>query len=178
MTVRFGNTTDAELVDVGLDLKIPEDWTVRRTGPADPVSVPADDTHEVEFRVTPAPSAKPGTVARLLATYTAESKSGAIAGRNIARVQIAAPLRTAWKPLLDIAGYREFARATRTEWVIPALPARAAPRGRPRDHVHGRAGEPGKRGREGRAGDRAAARSEGASRPVCPCRRGSGATWR
>jgi LmbE family N-acetylglucosaminyl deacetylase len=124
VTVRFGNTTDADLVGVGLDLTIPEDWTVRRTGTADPVSVLASDTQEVEFHVTPAPSAKPGTVARLLATYTAESKSGAIAGRNIARVQIAAPLRAAWKPLLDIAGYREFARATRTEWVIPALPAR------------------------------------------------------
>ena len=83
----------------------------------------AGDAFEASFRGV---ATGTGQIARLEAAYSAETKSGRIAGSNPARVLVTGPVRAAWKPLFDVAGYREFARSTRTEWVIPSLPTRVA----------------------------------------------------
>jgi hypothetical protein len=47
-----------------------------------------------------------------------------VSGRNPVWLRPVAPVQVAFRPTFDIAGYRDFAKETRTEWVIPSLPAR------------------------------------------------------
>jgi hypothetical protein len=88
--------------------------------------VDAGDSFEVVFRgVAPvAAAASVGKQVRFQGQYAADGKAGPMAGRNVAWVTLVSPLRAAWKPTFDVAGYREFARQTRTEWVIPSLATR------------------------------------------------------
>jgi len=61
---------------------------------------------------------------RIGATYTARMDDRVMAGGNFGWLRASAPVRARFQPLYDIAGYRDFAKATQTEWVIETLPAR------------------------------------------------------
>jgi hypothetical protein len=47
-----------------------------------------------------------------------------VAGRNHLWLKAVAPVQVRFRPTYDVAGYREFARDTDTEWVIESLPTR------------------------------------------------------
>jgi LmbE family N-acetylglucosaminyl deacetylase len=122
--VEVGNTTGATLRRVALGLEVPEGWTAHAQGPVEAAALALDESLQAVFRVTPPATAVVGGLVPLAGTYSAESGSGALSGRNRAWVRPVPAVRASWKPLFDVAGYREFARQTRTEWVLPTLPAR------------------------------------------------------
>ena len=101
-----------------VSVKAPEGWSVS------PPAASPEAGVALSFRVQPGPGASLDDPARLEAEYRAESDGREVRGRNHAFVRVMAPVRASFRPLFDIAGYREFARATGTEWVIPRLPAR------------------------------------------------------
>ena len=61
---------------------------------------------------------------RLYASYRARQQGRAIAGRNDMWLKAVAPVQVRFRPTFDVAGYREFARDTHTDWVIESLPTR------------------------------------------------------
>jgi LmbE family N-acetylglucosaminyl deacetylase len=121
--VSFGNTAEA-VSRLRLELGGPEGWGVVPAGRCEAAELQGGESFEASFRVLPPASAKPGELVRLQASYAALRAAGAIGGRKHARLRVVSSLRAAWKPLFDVAGYREFARETRTDWIIPSLPAR------------------------------------------------------
>ena len=106
---------------MALELRGPDGWEVRPASSLQTATLDTGDSFEASFRAT-AGGASP--VARLDAAYSALGRSGRMAGSNPLRVLVAGPFRATWKPLFDVRGYREFARGTRTEWVIPSLKTR------------------------------------------------------
>ncbi|HXV65554.1 MAG TPA: sugar-binding protein [Vicinamibacteria bacterium] len=74
--------------------------------------------------LTPTDSAALDVNARLFATYRTEHQGHPIEGSNFTWLRARAPIRAEFVPLYDIASYRDFARETRTEWVIETLPTR------------------------------------------------------
>lgn len=121
LRVRLVNETAEALQKVALELKGPEGWELRPTSPTGTATVERGDSLAASFR---AKAIGTGQVARFEAAYSAFGRAGRIAGSNPTRVLVAGPLRAGWKPLFDVLGYREFARSTGTEWVIPSLKTR------------------------------------------------------
>ncbi len=58
------------------------------------------------------------------ASYTGEQRGRSVAGRNYTWLRAVAAVQVRFQPTYDVAGYREFARHTHTEWVIESLPTR------------------------------------------------------
>jgi len=79
---------------------------------------------EGRFRVRPSAAASVDKSLRVWARYTAQQQSRPIGGANSAWIRPTPALRVAFRPTYDVAGYREFARATRTDWVIDTLATR------------------------------------------------------
>jgi hypothetical protein len=74
--------------------------------------------------VRPAAGVAVGVAGRVEAEYEAVWSGQPASGRNPIWLRPVAPVQVAFRPTFDIAGYRDFAKETRTEWVIPTLPTR------------------------------------------------------
>jgi hypothetical protein len=140
---RLVNETGEAIRNVALEVKAPDGWEVRPAGSTQTAALDRGDAFEAAFLATPggangggstgsAASSSgntglaggPGPVLLFEGVYSAEGRLGRMSGRNPARVLVTEPFRAAWKALFDVRAYREFARTTRTEWVIPSLKTR------------------------------------------------------
>ena len=124
-------TVDVTIVnDTGEALSAPE----IRVEPGDgwsaspPTTLPGElapgEQAEASFELTAGTDAAVDTNARFWVSYSASLGDRPVEGRNAAWVRAVPPVRARFRPLYDVAGYREFARETRTEWVIETLPTR------------------------------------------------------
>jgi LmbE family N-acetylglucosaminyl deacetylase len=122
--VRFGNGTPGEMRGVSLALDGGERLTVEPASSLRFEGVAPGEQVEARFTVRPSGTAEPNEPVRLLARYSAEANGAPVSGANAAWLEPVAAVQVAFRPTFDIAAYREFARSTRTEWVIPSLPTR------------------------------------------------------
>ena len=122
--VTLTNRTAEPMVGVSLGVFGPTGWAVESGEPTSFAGLAPGQSVNATFRlsVPDAPGAVgPGT---LWGWYSARWRGESIHGQNRAYFEVTPPVRVAFQPLFDIAGYRDFARQTVTEWVIPVLPAR------------------------------------------------------
>lgn len=121
ITVTFNNEMGSPLNNVQLSLEAPEDFTVSSEGDSTFESVAPGESVQASFDVTAPDTAEVIGQHQLWASYSAEMEDRSISGQNRAYIEVTPPVQVAWAPLFDIANYREFARETGTEWVIPFL---------------------------------------------------------
>ena len=128
--VRLGFPPGTPVERVSVSLRPPDGWSlVPQEPPAMATPVSADPRLFSEglsfpFRIRAAASVSTEAPTRVEAEYRAVIAGREISGRNHAFVRAVPAVRASFRPRFDIAGYRDFARATHTEWVIPSLPAR------------------------------------------------------
>jgi LmbE family N-acetylglucosaminyl deacetylase len=79
---------------------------------------------EARFTLEPGPSAEIDRNAAASLSYTATRGGQPVSGSRPLWVRAIAPLRVAFVPLHDVAGYRDFARKNGVEWLIESLPTR------------------------------------------------------
>jgi hypothetical protein len=123
--VTLENKTSTTLSEIALEIAPADGWSVdvdaSLTSPA--TLAPGERTTQV-FAVTADASVEVDKNVRIGATYTARMDDRVLAGGNFGWLRASAPVRARFQPLYDIAGYRDFAKATQTEWVIETLPSR------------------------------------------------------
>jgi len=122
--VRFANQTASVMTNVRLGLRVPEGWIATPKGAVTFDAIAAGGSASARFAVRPGASAPVGVQAKVEAEYAAVWQGQAKSGTNPLWLRPVAPVQIAFQPTFDIAGYRAFARETRTEWVIPSLPTR------------------------------------------------------
>jgi LmbE family N-acetylglucosaminyl deacetylase len=122
--VSFSNRSKTPFGAVELALETPPGFRVATPAEASLGDVAPGGTVEATFRVVPEAGVPLDRNQRLAASYRAVRDGRAVTGRNFTWVQPTAPVRVRFVPLYDVAGYREFARETRTDWVIESLPTR------------------------------------------------------
>ncbi len=122
--VRFANKTSFAMGKVRLGLRAPNGWTATPQGTTAFDSIETGKAASAHFNLRPDPGVTVGVQGKIEAEYEAEWKGHAVGGRNPVWLRPVAPVQVAFQPTFDIAGYREFAKETRTEWVIPSLPTR------------------------------------------------------
>jgi hypothetical protein len=120
--VTLVNGGDRPLADVELSLAPPPEWSVE--GDARIHSLAAGASTTARFRATPKETAVLDKNQRLVAAYRANAEGRPVEGENFTWIQAGAPVEARFSPLYDVADYREFARETRTDWVIETLPTR------------------------------------------------------
>jgi LmbE family N-acetylglucosaminyl deacetylase len=122
--VRFTNQTSFAMGKVRLGLRAPNGWTATPQGTTAFDSVETGKAASAHFNLRPGPSVSVGVQGKIEAEYEAEWRGRAAGGRNPVWLRPVAPVQVAFQPTFDIASYRDFAKETRTEWVIPSLPTR------------------------------------------------------
>ena len=122
--VRFANQSGATMSRVRLGLRMPSGWTASPLEATSFDSIEAGKAATVRFTVRPAASVPVGGQGKLEAEYEASWNGRAISGRNPIWVRLIAPVQVAFVPTFDIAGYRDFAKETKTEWALSSLPTR------------------------------------------------------
>ncbi len=122
--VRFANETAAPMRKLRLGLRAPSGWSVTPLGIAAFDSVDPGKSVTAGFALQPSASVSVGAQARIDAAYEAEWNGHSVSGRNPVWLRPVAPVQVLFRPTFDIAGYRDFAKSTHTEWVIPTLPTR------------------------------------------------------
>ena len=121
---RFANQTSTAMTKVRLGLRVPNGWTATSMGATSFDSVDAGKSVSSNFSLRPGPSVAVGAQGRVEAEYEAAWSGRSVSGRNPIWLRPVAPAQVAFRPTFDIAGYRDFAKETKTEWVIPSLPTR------------------------------------------------------
>ena len=122
--IPFANQTTSPMTDVRLGLKTPEGWTATAKGENTFRTVDAGKSVSARYALRAGPGVRVGSPAKVEAEYEARWSGRVVSGRNPVWLRPVAPVQVAFRPTFDIAGYRDFAKETRTEWVIPSLPAR------------------------------------------------------
>ena len=122
--VRFANETAAAMQKLRLGLRAPSGWSATPQGAATFDSVEVGKSVTARFALRPSAAVSTSAQAKIDAAYEAEWNGHAVTGRNPLWLRPVAPVQVAFRPTFDVAGYRDFAKATHTEWVIPTLPAR------------------------------------------------------
>lgn len=122
--VRLANQTAATMHKVRLGLHAPDGWTATAQGPIDFDSVEPGKGVSVGYGLKPGDRVTVGVQGKVEAEYQAEWNRHPVSGRNPVWVKPVAAIQAAFEPTFDIAGYRDFARDTHTEWVIASLPTR------------------------------------------------------
>jgi LmbE family N-acetylglucosaminyl deacetylase len=122
--VTLVNRTPVPIEAANLSVEAPAGFRIDPSGRVSLALVPPRERRTATVRVVPTNEARLSRNARLVASYQAEQNGSAISGRNFTWIQATAPLRIQFVPLYDVASYRDFARETKTEWVIEALPTR------------------------------------------------------
>ncbi len=124
VTVRFTNQTGKPLSNLELSLGLPKGLSVSKQGEATFATVKPGASVEANYTVAVSDQADLLGQHQVQANYTAMMAGRSVSGQNMAYLEVSAPVEVAFKPLYDIANYRNFARETDTEWVIPLLPTR------------------------------------------------------
>jgi len=122
--ILFANQTNSAMTDVRLGVKAPEGWTATARGIATFASVEPGKSVSVRYALRAGSAVPVGSQAKVEPEYEARWSGRIVSGRNPVRLLLVAPVQVAFRPTFDIEGYRNFAKETRTEWVIPSLPAR------------------------------------------------------
>ncbi len=122
--VRFANHTGAAMKKVRLGLAAPAGWTVTALGPDSFEGVDGGGSASVRYALRPTASVAIGVPGRVEARYEAEWMGREASGRNPVWLGPVAAVQATFQPTFDIAGYRDFARETHTEWVMASLPTR------------------------------------------------------
>ena len=122
--VHFANNTASVMNKVRLGLRAPNGWTSTAQGSTTVDAVEAGKSASVRFNLKPASSVAVGVQGKIEAEYEADWKGRPVSGRNPVWLRPVAPVQVAFQPTFDIAGYRTFAKDTKTEWVIASLPTR------------------------------------------------------
>lgn len=122
--VTFENGTSVPVEKLELSLEAPAGWSLETTGRSNFEKVDPGRAEEAGFRVVPSAGVEVDKNQRLTVSYRATTSGQPIEGANFTWVQTSAPVSARFVPLYDVAGYRAFARETRTEWVIENLPTR------------------------------------------------------
>ncbi|MEE8348840.1 MAG: sugar-binding protein [Acidobacteriota bacterium] len=122
--VRVVNHTAEPMEQLEITLDPAEAWSVS-TGDAPVFDVlEPGEKAEATFHVRASEGAVIDRNTRMYARYQARQQGHAIAGRNHVWLKAVAPVQVRFRPTYDVAGYRELARNTDTEWVIESLPTR------------------------------------------------------
>jgi LmbE family N-acetylglucosaminyl deacetylase len=124
LLVSFSNRSKTPFGAVELALETPAGFRLSTAAEASLGDVAPGETAEASFRVVPEAGVPLDRNQRVAVSYRALHDGVAVTGRNFTWVRAEAPVRVRFVPLYDVAGYRDFARATRTEWVIESLPTR------------------------------------------------------
>jgi LmbE family N-acetylglucosaminyl deacetylase len=124
LEVSFSNRSKTSFDSVELELEVPPGFALDAPGTASIGAVAPGATASASFRVVPEAGVPLDRNQRLAVSYRALREGRAVSGRNFTWVQAEAPVQARFVPLYDVAGYRDFARATKTEWVIENLPTR------------------------------------------------------
>jgi len=125
VAVTFENRTAHAIADVELELEGTDGWNVRAASEGSAAGgVPAGETKTTVFLLTAGDDARVDENHPIGASYRATIDGRAVSGRNGSWVRARASVRARFRPLFDVAGYRDFARETKTEWVIETLPTR------------------------------------------------------
>ncbi|MBX7187662.1 MAG: PIG-L family deacetylase [Vicinamibacteria bacterium] len=122
--VRFANQTAATMSKVRLGLRVPDGWTASAQGETAFAALEPGKAAAAKFTLRPGAGVAVGVQGKVQAEYEATWSGRAVSGRNPTWLRPVAPVQVAFRPTFDIAGYRDFAKETKTEWVIPSLPTR------------------------------------------------------
>ena len=117
------NDTKDTLEALAIELSPAAHWSARIAEAPVENLAPGERTR-ARFAVTASEASEVDRNTRLGAIYTARVGEREIRGSNYTWLRAASPVRARFQPLYDVAGYREFAQETKTEWVIETLPAR------------------------------------------------------
>lgn len=122
--VTLVNRAAAPMEDVEIALVPAEAWSVKARGiHAFDVLEPGEKA-EATFDVRASDGAAVDRNTRMFASYRARYQGRDVSGSNYVWLKAVAPVQVRFRPTYDVAGYREFARDTDTEWVIESLPTR------------------------------------------------------
>ena len=121
--VRLVNATFEVMEDVRLAIEVPAGWQVEGESQGPSRLAPGEAAH-ASFTLTVADGLDALGQGRLWAGYDALFEGRPVRGRNYTWYEVTGPVEVRFQPLFDIANYRVFARETKTEWLIPSLPAR------------------------------------------------------
>jgi LmbE family N-acetylglucosaminyl deacetylase len=125
VNVTFENGTRAPVENLELSLEVPSGWSLDSSPVGTGLEkVEPGAAEEAVFHVVPGTGVRVDENQRLTVAYRASTEGHAIEGANFTWVQASAPVSARFLPLYDVAGYRAFAKETRTEWVIENLPTR------------------------------------------------------
>ncbi|GMR22843.1 MAG: sugar-binding protein [Acidobacteriota bacterium] len=124
VSVTLENNTPTTLSEIALEIAPADGWSADAPLTLPATLAPGEQTTRV-FTVTANASVELDKNVRIGATYTARlGHHRDVRGSNSGWMRASAPVRARFQTLYDIAGYRDFARETQTEWVIETLPAR------------------------------------------------------
>jgi len=127
VSVTLENKTSTTLSEVALEIAPADGWSADAPLTSPATLAPGEQTTRV-FAVTADANVAVDKNVRIGATYTARMDYGDvhrnIRGSNFGWLRASAAVRARFQPLYDVAGYRDFARETQTEWVIETLPSR------------------------------------------------------
>ena len=118
------NHTAEPMENLEIILEPADSWSVSAGGTNAFDILEPGEKAEATFLVRASDGAVIDRNTRLYASYQARQRGHAVAGRNHVWLKAVAPVQVRFRPTYDVAGYREFARDTDTEWVIEALPTR------------------------------------------------------
>ncbi|MCZ6768797.1 MAG: PIG-L family deacetylase [Acidobacteria bacterium] len=122
--VTLVNNTAQPLEMLEISLEPGEGWSVAEEGLNTFDRLEPGGRAQATFQVRASEGATIDRNTQLYASYRARQQGRAIAGRNTMWLKAVAPVQVRFRPTFDVAGYREFARDTHTDWVIESLPTR------------------------------------------------------
>lgn len=123
-TVRFANNTDSTLTDVQLSAEGPAEWIVTHEEPASAESLAPGQQLQATFSLEIPDTDEAIGQDNLWVRFEGMQDGHGISGQNYTWFEVVPPVTVDFKPMFDIANYRDFARETGTEWLIPDLPTR------------------------------------------------------
>ena len=122
--VRLVNHTAETMENLEIVLEPAESWSVSAGETSIFDFLEPGETAEATFQVRASDGAVIDRNTRMYASYRARQQGRVITGRNHVWLKAVAPVQVRFRPTYDVAGYRELARDTNTEWVIESLPTR------------------------------------------------------
>jgi len=122
--VSLVNHTAEPIEGVEFSFEPAENWSARARGSRTFDVLQPGEKAEVTFQVRASEGAVVDRNTRMYASYQGSQQGHAVSGRNHLWLKAVAPVQVRFRPTYDVAGYREFARDTDTEWVIESLPTR------------------------------------------------------
>ena len=122
--VTLVNNTAEPVEKVKISLEPTKAWSVDSIGSNTFAILEPGGEAQATFRIRAQDGATVDRNTQIHASYTGDQQGRSIAGRNYTWLRAVAPVQVRFQPTYDVAGYREFARHSHTEWVIESLPTR------------------------------------------------------